>query len=198
VAVRIPVARFRPNRNQRRALKRNADLQARWITVNALNDEQWGLYHAYLQARHGDGEMARASRADSDAFLFSAWADTRLLELRRGDRLLAVAVTDAQPHSLSALYTFFHPAHAHRSLGTLAVLLQVEAARQAGRRWLYLGYWIPDCRKMSYKARFLPLEVRLGQRRMKEEQWRMLETAGQVHNMEQKVKEPFSRDREPA
>jgi len=189
VAARIPVEAFRPSRGQRRVRRRNADLEADWVVTDRLDDEQWALYRAYLQARHGEGEMARASRAASDAFLFSPWASTRLLELRLEGQLVAVAVTDEQPRSLSALYTFFHPDHARRSLGTLAILLQVEAARAEGRTWLYLGYWIPDCRKMRYKAGFLPVEVRRPEREMREERWERLSSAKEREGFLQRLRE---------
>jgi len=54
--------------------------------------------------------------------------------------------------------TFFSPAHASRSLGRYAILRQVEWAREAGLPYVYLGYWIRDCRKMSYKSEYRPLE----------------------------------------
>ncbi len=180
VAVRLPVYHFRPDRAQRRARRRNADLEAIWRRAHALDDEHWRLYHAYLQARHGDGEMAKAGRAESESFLFSPMIETELLELRLNGQLLAVAVTDVQPRSLSALYTFYHPDHAQRSLGTLAIQLQVAEARRRGLRWLYLGYWIGPCRKMSYKERFLPLEVRRSEAHPRLERWRRLDDRSAV------------------
>ncbi len=174
IPARIPVAAFRPNRSQRRILGKNRDLSAEWHSATELSDEQWQLYHRYLQARHGEGDMARAGRAASNDFLFSHWAETELLELRLEGELVAVAVTDVQPRSLSALYTFFAPEQAGRSLGSFAIMEQVEAARAAGRSWLYLGYWIAPCRKMSYKANFLPLEVRRPEREIRAERWQRL------------------------
>ena len=43
--------------------------------------------------------------------------------------------------------------------GTLAVLLQIQLAQQMGLDHLYLGYWIADCQKMSYKTKYQPLEA---------------------------------------
>jgi arginine-tRNA-protein transferase len=59
---------------------------------------------------------------------------------------------------LSAVYTFFDPDYASRSLGHLAILHQIEQARSRDLDYLYLGYWIRGCEKMSYKNRYKPLE----------------------------------------
>ena len=74
-----------------------------------------------------------------------------------GGQLLGCAVVDLLPNALSAIYTYFDPDHAERSLGTLAVLLQIQLAQQLGLKYLYLGYWIEHCQKMNYKTNYRPL-----------------------------------------
>src|SRR3546814_16404776 len=93
--------------------------------------------------------MDNPAPEDFDQFLRSRWSQTRFLELRRGKRLLAVAVTDELPQALSAVYTFFEPEQAARSLGTLAVLPQIQWAQREGLSHLYLGYWIATHPKMA-------------------------------------------------
>jgi arginine-tRNA-protein transferase len=90
-----------------------------------------------------------------------SWNQGRFLELRqRGShRLLAVAVTDVLPAALSAVYTFYDPGEAPRSLGTLGVLKQLEWAQRDRYAHLYLGYWIAGHPKMAYKQRFRPLQA---------------------------------------
>ena len=92
-------------------------------------------------------------------FLLSSWADTWCYEFRLGRRLLAVAVIDRLVQGLSAVYTFFDPEYADRGLGTFAILWEISAAQRSGLPWLYLGYWIAECPKMSYKSHFRPLEI---------------------------------------
>jgi arginyl-tRNA--protein-N-Asp/Glu arginylyltransferase len=45
----------------------------------------------------------------------------------------------------------------------------VARAQALGLPFVYLGYWVPESRKMSYKSRFRPSEILLGG------VWRVLE-----------------------
>ncbi len=157
VPVRVPVQRFRPDRSQRRCLRRNADLAVH-IALPQRTDEYFDLYRRYLQARHPGGGMDRPTPAQFEEFLIADWCETRFVEFRHQGRLLAVAVVDLLPDGLSAVYTFYEPAETRRGLGTLAVLWQIGEARRRRQRHVYLGYWIEQSPKMRYKIRFQPLE----------------------------------------
>jgi arginine-tRNA-protein transferase len=155
--VRIPVERFRPNRSQRRCLERNADLRV--LARPASRDEEcFELYRRYVRTRHAGGGMDDPSHADFDGFLACAWSPTLFMEFREGKRLLAVAVTDVLPDSLSAVYTFYEPEASARGLGTFAILSQVEHARAMALPYVYLGFWLEQHPKMDYKRGFHPLE----------------------------------------
>ena len=82
---------------------------------------------------------------------------------------MGLAAVDLLDEGLSAIYTVFDPAYEHRSLGTFAILWQVEEAKRQGLPHLYLGYWIAECRKMNYKTRFRPIEA------LKDGHWRPME-----------------------
>jgi len=164
-AVRIPIARFTPSRAQRRCLARNADLRVE-LRPALRSEENFTLYRNYVGSRHPGGGMDDPSPADFDGFLACPWSPTVFLEVRLGQELLAVAVTDQLPDSLSAVYTFFAPEQAARSLGTFAILSQIEQARRERRDFLYLGFWLEGHPKMDYKRSFRPLEY------LMDRQWR--------------------------
>lgn len=133
-------------------------------------DENFALYRKYLGSRHPGGGMDDPSPADFDAFLSCEWSNSEFFEWRLDGSLIALAVTDVLGDSLSAVYTCFDPEQADRSLGTLAILAQIEQARLRGLPHLYLGFWLDGHRKMDYKKSFRPLEFLAGS------QWRLFES----------------------
>lgn len=166
IPVRLPVKTFHADRSQRRNLRLNRESVQIIERPAALDAEHYRLYAAYVRSRHPDGSMAEEISEDGYyRFLVESWGgETLFLELRLDGRLLAVAVTDLVPDGLSAVYTFFDPAHANRAPGTFGVLSQIELARRRGLAYLYLGYWIDETRKMRYKDRFRPIEAWDGRR----------------------------------
>jgi arginine-tRNA-protein transferase len=70
-----------------------------------------------------------------------------------------VSLVDEVEDGLSAVYTFFDPELGRRGLGTYAILWQIQHARMLGLPYVYLGYWIAESRKMSYKSNFRPLQT---------------------------------------
>ncbi|GAA5523590.1 aspartate/glutamate leucyltransferase [Microbulbifer aestuariivivens] len=157
VPVRVPVGLFRPSRSQRRCWKRNRDLEV--FHVDSINtDEHYDLYARYIEHRHQDGEMYPPSRDQFQSFLTPAWGSTSYIELRVSGRLVATAVADVLTAGISAIYTFFDPDESHRGLGSYCILYEIECAKRLGLSSLYLGYWIEECHKMSYKRQFEPAE----------------------------------------
>ena len=157
VPVRVEVDRFVPNRTQRRCLKRNHPLTARFFPLD-FKDEHYALYRTYLGSRHTGGGMDKDGPEQYTQFLLSSNVDTLMVEFRDGETLVMVAVIDQVENGLSAVYTFFDPARAKDSLGVYGVLWQIELARRLDMSHLYLGYWIAESRKMAYKKQYGPLE----------------------------------------
>lgn len=162
IPARVPTACFTPNTQQRRIYKRNSDLEVRSVAP-AMTEEIYHLYARYISARHADGDMYPPSAEQFDSFLVSKDSFCEFQEFRLHRRLLAVAVTDRMHNGLSAVYTFFDPDEARRSLGRYAILWQIGEAQRSGLPAVYLGYWIRNCRKMNYKTEYRPLELFINQ-----------------------------------
>lgn len=156
--IRVDVAHFQPTRSQRRCWKRQETLNIR-STGLRWDDEHFKLYQRYQHHRHPGAGMDDDMRSQYQQFLLTSRVETRLVEFRAtSGQLLMVSVIDVLNDGLSAVYTFFEP-EASGSLGTWAILWQIEQCRLAGLPWLYLGYWIEESRKMTYKSAFQPYEL---------------------------------------
>lgn len=159
VPVRIPVAAFAPDRSLRRVMRTNADLTMTRAPAVAT-EEHFAVFRAYQATRHGDSDMSRMGPADFAAMIEEGQVDTCLFDARDADgRLYGAVLADRLEDGYSAVYSFFDPSEARRSLGTNLILGLVEAARREALPHVYLGYWIGQSRKMAYKARFRPLEI---------------------------------------
>lgn len=158
VPLRIPVDEFRANRTQRRVLQRNEDL-AMTVRDPAFDSEHFDLYCRYLASRHADSDMETMQPEEYLAFLTCPGIDTRFLDFRLAGRCVAVAVVDVLGNALSAVYSFYDPGLGRRSLGVYAILREVALAGLWDKDWLYLGYWIEECRKMRYKNDYHPHEI---------------------------------------
>jgi arginyl-tRNA--protein-N-Asp/Glu arginylyltransferase len=158
VPVRIPVREFRASRGQRRVWNRNADLVV-LETPARFEPAHFDLYQRYQAGRHPESGMNDADPEKYLGFLTSREIDTAFFELRVGDRLLGVAVADLLPDGLSAVYTFYDPDLPQRGLGVYALMWEIAETARRGLDYLYLGYWIAESPKMSYKIHYRPIEV---------------------------------------
>lgn len=159
IPVRVAARAFTPSRSLRRVARANAALRIEEKPPRATL-EQYQLFNRYIEVRHDDGEMDGMTFADYRSMVEHTHIDTRMIEFRAPDgQLVAACLADWLPDGLSAVYSFFDPAVTSQGLGTYVVLWLIQAARDAGLPYVYLGYWIEKSPKMSYKMRFRPLEA---------------------------------------
>lgn len=165
---RVPVQAFRMNSQQKKAWKRNQDLEVRITQPQHASDLHYQLYERYINARHADGDMYPPSYDQFEKFLIHSCSNSFFLELWKDEQLISVSTCDVLDDGISAVYTFFDPDENRRSLGVFAVLKQIEYVQQRGLNYVYLGYWVPHSNKMNYKAQYSPFEILL------DGQWRLI------------------------
>lgn len=158
VAVRVPVREFAPNRGQRRTWQRNRDIDVVEQPVR-FDPRHFELYRRYQAGRHPESGMNDTDPQKYLGFLSSRQVNTAFFEFREANRLLGVAVVDLLTDGMSAVYTFYDPDMPQRGLGSFAILWQIAETARRGLDYLYLGYWIAETPKMSYKTRYRPLEI---------------------------------------
>lgn len=159
IPIRVSVNTFNFKKSFRRIWNMNQDLSAREMPASAELDH-FNLFHRYLRSRHSDGGMSEMSFSDYQAMIEDSPVQTQLTEFRNNDKeLLAVCLTDCMDDGLSLVYSFFEPELQKRSLGSFLVLWHILQAQKMGLPHVYLGYWISESPKMSYKTRFQPAEI---------------------------------------
>lgn len=156
VPIRIRPEEFRPNRNQRRVLKKNKDIKT-GIAPLTMSGENLAVLQKFLKQRFSGG----SSDAEGYYTGFFITSIARCFEIRYriDEELVGVAVVDGSADWLNAVYFYFNPDYSDRSLGTYNILHLVNFCQNQKIDFLYLGYWIDGLKGMDYKKCFRPHEL---------------------------------------
>jgi leucyl-tRNA---protein transferase len=172
-SVRVPVRSFDWTKGFRRILKRNADITSQIVPAKATS-EHYSLFRTYIDHRHGEGGMADMTVLDFAAMVDDTLVDSRIIEYRiptaykPDGELIAAVLVDLLNDGISMIYSFYDPELEARSLGTFMILDAMKRVARMDLNYVYLGFWIRDSHKMSYKGRFLPQE------RLSQDGWSMV------------------------
>jgi leucyl-tRNA---protein transferase len=158
--LRIDVERFVPSRAHRRILNRaGRDLNVE-LGLPVVDEGRVDLYNRHkIERGLGDIE-GKIDYEGYRAFLVDTCCDSLELRLIHEGRLAGVSVLDRGFSSLSAVYCYHDPDLRRYSLGTYAILREIELCRAWGMRYLYLGLYVEGSAPMAYKARFFPHQQR--------------------------------------
>jgi arginyl-tRNA--protein-N-Asp/Glu arginylyltransferase len=160
-SLRVSLPQFKPNKNQRRSLSRNAHLT---LTVQypTVTEEHIQLYNLYHQDMHRRRQWPFRTITEDDyceSFLEGCLLFAREFQYRDGGRLVGLGLVDVTPSAMSSVYFFHDPEYRNDGLGTFSIQKEIEFGRQHNRQWLYMGYYIRECESMNYKNRFRPHQI---------------------------------------
>ncbi len=161
---RVPTSTFSPSKSQRRARAKCSGLRIR-IGRPRFDDERLALYHrwhAFREGTRGWDEAELSERSYRLQFTFAHPAAREIAYYDEHDRLVGVALCDQTERAWSAIYFFYEPDWAARSIGTANVVIQMEVARSLDIPHVYLGYRVAGCPSLAYKASFRPQEILIG------------------------------------
>lgn len=158
--LRIPIQGFRPSKSQRKVIRKNKDLRL-LIGPATFSEEKLAMFNRHKFER---GLALRDKPMTEEGYV--GWflrSCVRTVEMQYllDDKLVGLGILDVGRDSISSVYFYFDPDHSKRSLGTYSVLAELAWWRQQGGRHHYLGLFVEDCRRLSYKASYFPHERRV-------------------------------------
>jgi len=160
--IRVSCTDFTPDRSQKRTWKTNEDLIV-YIGASGMDKSVYDLYMTHHEARSRDvgwrpptvfGSLSHLSSMEDNPFPIEVWKH------KLDDRLVGVCFVEPLIDGYSAIYSFYDPNEKKRSLGTWMILNLIEKAKREGLPYVYLGYYVEDCRSMSYKGTYFPSEIK--------------------------------------
>ncbi len=161
-SMRVPLDEWRPNRTQRRVLNRNAAMEVKVTSPPPFSPDRLALYNRYRSAQSvlNGWQNSRLTPESYQQEFISGPVPMTEISVWQNDRPVAVLMADEEPDLLTAVTHFHDPALWRRSIGLFAVLQSFLHAQRTGKKWLYLGYYVPGSPSMGYKKQFQPCELR--------------------------------------
>ncbi len=158
--LRVESDKFKPGRSHTRTLKKNKDIRIVVSDSSSLTTEKIMLYHTYVNAKHAEGK--KEDLGDSIQILTALHHGyDSIIEMNyfHEDTLVGVGIVDEGRDALSTNYFYYDTVYLDRRPGIFSILQEIEFARKLGKQYYYLGFYIEENPKMSYKKYFRPNQV---------------------------------------
>jgi leucyl-tRNA---protein transferase len=149
--LRVQVQQVRYGKKQERLFAINKKFS---VAVKSFrpSDELEELYTLYRAGVNFDAPLTAGSYLlDESEGEFNNVYDTRVIELRDADQLIAAGIFDNGERSIAGIMNFYHPAYRSKSLGKYLMLLKINLAIESGKIWYYPGYIVGGVSKFDYK-----------------------------------------------
>jgi len=153
IPIRLEPKKMQLNRNQRRVLKKNQDIEVEFAPMEA-SEENIKLCEKFLRRRYH--QKNNDGRSYYEGFFLNRIITGMELRFRLKGKLVGTGIVDVGQNWMNAVYFYFDPDEAARSLGTFNILNMVETCLKLDISYLYLGYYIEEVAAMNYKSRFNP------------------------------------------
>jgi arginine-tRNA-protein transferase len=157
--LRIETSAFQASKSQKKTLKKNSDIRLEIRSPFIITPDKVELFEKYQNSKH---KAEDREAIDYQIFLsISHFGYTHTIEMDYylGSRLIAVGIVDVTSDSLSSNYFYYDTDYLHRRPGVYSILQEIMLAGIMGKKYYYLGFYIEDVPKMSYKKFFRPNQI---------------------------------------
>ena len=153
IPIRLHPQEMKLNRNQRRVLKKNQDIEVEFAPLTP-SEENIKLCEKFLRGRYP--QKNNDGKSYYEGFFLNRIIQSMEFRFRLQGRLVGTGIVDIGQNWMNAVYFYFDPDYASRSLGTFNILSMIEACLKLDISYLYLGYYIEEVAAMNYKRHFNP------------------------------------------
>lgn len=157
--LRIEVEKFALGKSHKRTLRKNEDLVVKILPRPSITPENIMLYHKYVSSKHANKADEYGDIVNVLLNIHYGYAQTVEMDYFLGDKLIGVGIVDKGNDSLSSNYFYYDTDYLRRRPGVFSVLQELSLARALGKKYYYLGFYIQENAKMSYKKDFRPNQV---------------------------------------
>lgn len=156
ISVRIPVDTLQLSNNQKRVIRRNADVLVKFTDESPLQEEMFTLFKEHSRFRF----QRDVSIDEYEANFCVKSCPSLVSKYYLGNKLSAIGYLDISSDSLSSVYFVYTEEFICRSPGIFSILKEIDYAKQIGLKYYYLGYLVEGNSHMQYKGTFYPYEMR--------------------------------------
>lgn len=160
--IRVPVREYKPNRNQRRIIKRNGEILRLEIGKPNTDEARINLYvehHNHHAETRGWRPTNPYSAVQSIMNFTISPLPVQEWAYYLADELVAIAYVDQLPDGFSGIYFYHSPSHSKLSLGNWICISMILKAQELNYDYIYFGYFVKGNISMEYKATFAPNQI---------------------------------------
>jgi arginine-tRNA-protein transferase len=159
--IRVPIARFRATRSQRRVWRRNEGDVETEVVRPRVSERHLEIYNRHSFERGLARSPEKTTEKEYATHLMHTAVETREVRYSIAGKLVAFSILDFAQASASSVYHAFDPDVSDRSLGVYSVLKEIELCAARGLDWYYLGLYVGACKSLAYKAAYFPHQRRI-------------------------------------
>lgn len=155
--IRTLVNEFSPTKSQRRNYRKNISTVEVSFEDLFYTDEIFQIYKKHSKDKFKQESSEKEFR---ESFFSDALSGSSKLALYRLEgKLVGVGFIDISKSGLSSVYFCYDTDYSNLGLGVFSVLREIEYAKELGKEYYYLGYYIEENDSMKYKGRYAPYEI---------------------------------------
>lgn len=161
LSLRIDAQNYQFSRNDKRTLKRNHQTQVymRPPSVTVEHLELYNKYHSFQEEQKGWRHYTLSQQSYYELYVAGHGSFGKEILYFVDGKLAAVDLVDILEDGISSIYCFYDPELPRLSLGRYSLYQQILYCQAKKLRWIYIGYYVPKCPSLSYKALYKPYEI---------------------------------------